>query len=162
MTDTPVNYFYYIRIPESTYHAVFDNTSARMKNAETDFIGERPIACVCVSYFPGRDRYVRGVSICSPIDSFVKRIGRAKASAYANSFARKAIDGSLSKPYSVTTRANSRTLRTMLDLIQDDTDLNLWMEDGKRFAKATFNLKREDLTPYEQRLTQDRPEAVSR
>lgn len=151
----PVHYFYYVRMPEVDYHMIFDSQADRARHDRegVEYCGSRPIACVCVSYFKDLGVYSRGISICSPKDAFVKRLGRAKASAYA---ARWNKDRTTTDVVQACSR--SKALRLLVDYIDTEGDVPVRQDpDSDEYVAAVFGLKKEELTPREQLLVDDRP-----
>jgi hypothetical protein len=169
MTDktnipAPKHYFYYVRMPENIWKLLF--TDDRTVDPDAD-APDKPIACVCVSYFPHIDRYVRGISICAPRDTFVKRLARAKASQFAKSWEKSGFAKTDAEDGHIWTNApvHSVRLRTLVDYVMDKTGLELIqnsneVDEGscdKFYIKGFVDLSKEDLTDLEKRIVDDRP-----
>jgi len=163
MTDTtvaptqPVNYFYYVRMPEVDYHMIFDDIATRIRRERegVEFEGSRPIACVCISYFKDQDVYSRGIAICSPKDTFVKRLGRAKAAAYAARWNKDRAKADIR----VVRWSRSNALRALVDYVDTEGEVPVRLESigPDAYAAAAHGLKKEQLTAREQLLVDDKP-----
>jgi len=161
----PKHYFYYVRMPLGTWNMVFKG-----KPYNEDEEGHKPVACVCITYFPEQDRYVRGISICSPRDTFVKRLARLKAMQYAVQWERSGFRiPKVGDTQRWTTAAvHSQNLRFLIDFIEDETGLKLTdsrftdieghVPDGAEliYDKGRVNMGFDDLTIFEQRLVDDK------
>jgi len=161
----PRNYFYYVRMSGLGWNMFFSDGRRSWKN----YPRKRPIACICVTYFPEKDRYVRGISICSPKDHFDKKIARGLAAQYAKQWARADFDNNpkmIPWPYNgafTVARVQSHDLNVLLDLIEDEAGIKL--KDGykerpggrERYVKGAVDLVFNELTSQEQRLVKSGP-----